>query len=117
MRRYSTANLTAIWSNVDLTGCQVYVTVAQPSRAVFLTISGDDVSVTDIAPDGSESTAYLIQVELTQAQTAMFKTGEAEMQVNAIGPQGHRFTSDITKIPVTKNLLQNEVEYIEQGEE
>lgn len=47
-----------------------------------------------------------ISVLLTQEETLSLRVGEAELQLNWLYADGTRACSDINKITITKNLLQ-----------
>lgn len=86
---------------VDLTGCDVWVSYQQ--RKVEL-----DVKATTVAFDGSDTT---VTVELAQAQTAMFKPGTVQVQVNWVTLEGRRDATLAKEDEVHVNLLEHEVAY------
>lgn len=102
MKRYTTPTLTFVWTDIDLTDCEVYVTIAQRG---IMTFSGEDVTI------GEDNE---ISITLTQEQTAQLKVGTAKLQCNAMYPDGSRKASDVIVLDVTENLLTHELEHQEE---
>lgn len=107
MIRYTTPTETLIVGDVDLTDCDVYVSIRQPSTKG---IGSDIVDIRNptVTYDGTDST---IVVELTQLQTGELRVGTASIQVNWIDEYGVRKATNIVAKPIGENLLQRELEY------
>lgn len=105
MRRFTTPSL-PMTVPVDLTGADIYVTIKQGQRKLQKT--GEDVvSVYD-----SESGKTTLTVTLTQEETGAFLAEEsATIQVNWIFADGTRSATNIKKIDVSENLLNEVIEY------
>ena len=101
MRRYTTPTLSLVVEGVDLTGMHVYVTISQGRTELTLT------NVTT----SFESSNTVISIALTQEQTERFRVGEAQVQVNWVGGDGHRNATTIGRMQVDDNLLRRVVEY------
>lgn len=101
MRRYTTPTHELTVKGVDLTGCDVYVTYKQARNV--LTISDPEVEF-----DGKDT---VVTVELSQIQSASFKTGDATVQINWVTPQGARDATNIKQVRIEQNLLEEVVEY------
>lgn len=96
MRRYTTPTLPLIVQGIDLTGADVWVTLAQ--KAHIITV--DDANM-ELDEDGNT----VISVDLTQFQTAEFREGTMKVQVNWIDELGRRNASNEALITVDGNLL------------
>lgn len=101
MIQYTTPTDELIVKGADLTGCEVWVSYQQGRREL-------DIEATDVSYDGHDTT---ITVELTQQQTASFKQGAVEIQVNWISPQDKRNATTIAKQEVLGNLLERVEHY------
>ena len=104
MTRFTTPTL-LLRIPIDLTGKQIYVSFRQPQRGFDK--SGDDV----IASYDSETGKTVMQVALSQKETASFKRGEYWMQINWIGSDGVRGASKKKRLLVHENMLAREVQY------
>lgn len=105
MRRFTTPAL-PMTVPVDLTGADIYVTIKQGQRKLQKT-GADVVSVYD-----SESEKTTLTVTLTQEETGAFLAEkQATVQVNWIFSDGTRSATNIKKIDVTENLLNEVIEY------
>lgn len=105
MRRFTTPAL-PMTVPVDLTGADIYVTIKQGPRKLQKTGS-DVVFVYD-----SESGKTTLTVTLTQEETGAFLAEKtATVQVNWIFSDGIRSATNIKKIDVTENLLNEVIEY------
>ena len=105
MRRFTTPAL-PMTVPVDLTGADIYVTIKQGQRKLQKT-GADVVSVYD-----SESGKTTLTVTLTQEETGAFLAEKsATIQVNWIFSDGTRSATNIKKIDVTENLLNEVIEY------
>lgn len=105
MRRFTTPAL-PMTVPVDLTGADIYVTIKQGQRKLQKTGS-DVISVYD-----SESGKTTLTVTLTQEETGAFLVEKsATIQVNWIFEDGTRSATNIKKIDVTENLLNEVIGY------
>lgn len=105
MRRFTTPVL-PMTVPVDLTGADVYVTIKQGQRKLQKTGS-DVISVYD-----SESGKTTLTIQLSQEETGAFLSEkQATVQVNWIFENGTRSATNIKKIDVTENLLNEVIEY------
>lgn len=100
MRRWTTPTHELVVEGVDLTGCDVYVDYKQGSRTRRVKVEPEY--------DGADT---VLEVEWTQEQSAVFKEGDVDVQVNWIYPDGSRDASEIATIESTRNILNEEVEY------
>lgn len=103
MRRYTTPTVELVIEGIDLTGCEVYVTLSQQGSEITTTI-GDG----DMAYDGEDTT---ITVAYTQEETARLTEGRAKVQVNWLDSNGARNCSSIATVQVTGNLLGRVVDH------
>lgn len=102
MVRYTTPTDTYRVLGVDLTGCNVWVSYQQGAREL-------DVETDAITYDGEDS---IVEVELTQAQTAAFREGRKLLvQVNWVYPTGKRDATVQAEVDVMGNLLERELTY------
>lgn len=101
MIRYTTPTHTHIVDDVDLTGCDVYVSYKQGSREAHF--PADEV----VLEDGNSK----ITVDLSQKQTGGFKAGKVSVQINWIYPDGRRDAVASKTIEVLDNLLAKVVYY------
>lgn len=97
MRRYTTPTVELVVGGIDLTSCDVYVTLWQQGSEVT-TRPGEG----DMAFDGTDTT---ITLRYTQEQTASFEEGRAKMQVNWLTEDGERNCTSVATVHVTGNLL------------
>ncbi len=101
MRRFTTETYSTE-VDADLSAAEVYVTFTQDDT--ILTLSGDAVTVETV--DGKST----VSVTLTPEQTAGFEAGKYVLaQVNWI-LDGVRKATDIEKIRVQRNLLEENIE-------
>lgn len=104
MRQFTTPTHTIRLKGVDLTGDNVYVTYTQGRTELEVTEVG-------VALDGEDT---VLTVELTQEQTGGFAYQRTvEVQVNWVTPDGKRDATRIKTIPVDRNNLDRQVEYVE----
>lgn len=96
MRRYTTPVLPLIVQGVDITDCDVYVTIAQKTHVLTV----DDAAM-ELDGDGNT----IITVDLSQFDTAEFREGSAKVQVNYIDGQGRRNATEEAVITIGGNLL------------
>lgn len=101
IRRYTSPTQELIIENLDLSSADIYVTYRQGS--VSMTFSGDDIEVSLITDN--DRTDTLIQVYLSQSETAKFGLGDVSVQVNWI-IDGQRDATSIVKFDITNNLLE-----------
>ena len=104
MIRWSTPTQPIVVHGADLTatGCHVVVTIEQGCARL-------DVEDPPMSYD-SEADCTTISVGLTQEQTAAFRTGHADVQVNAVDWSGYRVVSERARVHVGSNLLDERVE-------
>lgn len=95
MIRYTTPTYTLGVNGIDLTDKKVYVTFAQGSRIV--TIEDPECSY--------ENGKTRITCTMTQQDSAKFKVGEMDVQVNWLD-NGRRNATVVKQIPVLLQLLQ-----------
>lgn len=108
MINYTTPTIVLTVEGVDLTGMDVYVTLEQGAHE--LTKTGEDLTIT--IETESEQTNTVLATVLTQAESAAFDFGKSALvQVNWISAQGVRCATEIGKIAVMRNLLDEVVEY------
>lgn len=93
---YTTPTLELTIDGVDLTGLTSYVTLVQGETA--LTIEDPPATY-----DGHRTT---LAVTLTQAQTALFERGAADVQVNWLDAGGGRAATVVQTVRVGTQLLQ-----------
>lgn len=101
MRQWTTPTEELTVEGVDLTGCDVWVSITQGARTV-------EVRNPQMETDGTDTTLY---VELTQAQTGRLKVGKAEVQVNWLDAADKRNATETVVVDVTKNLLRRVVNH------
>ena len=109
MINYTTPTIYLTVENVDLSGQKdVYVSLEQ--FGLELTKSGEDITVSTTTHD--QITDTNISVPLTQEESAAFEFGkEVQVQVNWIDSQGVRDATEIKKIKVFRNLLDEVISY------
>lgn len=100
MISYTTPTYAHTVKGIDLTECQVYVTYKQGIAEVSL--QGDTELV-------GEDT--VVTVSLTQEQTAKFRAGELQVQINWVYPNGKRNATVKRSMQVDGNLMCREVGY------
>lgn len=93
---YTTPTLELTIDGVDLTGLTSFVTLVQGETA--LTIEDPPATY-----DGHRTT---LAVTLTQAQTALFERGAADVQVNWLDAGGSRAATVVQTVRVGTQLLQ-----------
>ena len=104
MINYTTPTISLTVEGVDLTGQDVYVSLAQ--GAVELTKTGEDLTITHEEDDTK------IIFQLSQDESAVFKfNSSVSVQVNWISVAGVRSATEIKSIPVMKNLLDEVIAY------
>jgi hypothetical protein len=86
---------------IDLTGCDVYVTLWQQGGEITTQVGPEDMARDD------EGTT--ITVGYTQEQTASLDEGRAKVQVNWVDGEGRRNATAIAAIQVSGNLLGRKV--------
>lgn len=91
---YTTPTVT-LTVDADLTGMDVYVTLEQGQT----TLTIEDAAVT--VEDGTST----IEVTLTQEQTATFRRGSCDVQVNWMDVRGARSATVVRSIPIGTQLL------------
>lgn len=101
MRRYTTPTMELVVQGIDLTGCDVYVTLWQQGDEITTRVGADDMARDD------EGTT--ITVGYTQEQTASLDEGRAKVQVNWVDGEGRRNATAIAAIQVSGNLLGRKV--------
>lgn len=101
MRRWTTPTQKFILHGVELTNCDVYLTIQQ-NKSVE-TFKNPLITV--------ENGDTILEFDFTQLDTSKFNVGGANVQVNWVTPSNKRWATDIAKIRITKNLLQQEVTY------
>ena len=108
MYQYTTPSIELLVKGVDISAHHIFATVEQKDAS--LTRDGDDLTVEVIPTDDGANTK--ISFELTQTESAKFNFNSwAEVQVNWITAAGKRKATEIKKIPVMKNLLNEVVSY------
>lgn len=104
MINYTTPTISLTVEDIDLTGKDVYVTLEQGSHQ--LTKAGSQLSIS------MEEADTVIYMTLTQEESAMFDYSKnVAVQVNWISSDGVRSATDIKKIDVMRNLLDEVIEY------
>ena len=110
MRKYTTPTLVVRIDGKNLEECDVYVTLAQGNKRV--TYTNEDFE--SVEADACGVTA---KITLTQEQTAAFSMGqEVSVQANVMDKTGHRAATDIMRIGIWGNLLEEVIEYEGQTE-
>lgn len=108
MINYTTPTITLTVEGVDLTGKNIYATLEQGCRQ--LTKKGTDMTVTTETVSGRTDT--ILTMMLTQNESALFDFNKnASVQVNWITAGGVRGATEIKKIDVMRNLLDEVIEY------
>ena len=99
MRRGTTPTIIINFKNTDMESIETwYITIKQDNVAI--TKINDDITI--ITDNGT------IEVRLTERETMMFRSGEAELQVRAVTKAGDRVAGEIKRFPVDR-ILNNEV--------
>ena len=101
MRRWTTPTQRIVIHDVDLSNCDIYLTVNQGKNSV--TFKSPIVSTSDADT--------ILEFDLTQKDTSGFSVGTATIQINWVTPNNKRFATDTATIKITKNLLEREVTY------
>lgn len=97
MRRYTTPRIIIKVEGVDLTGCDVYITLRQGLREH--TVKNPPMLV-----DGTD--AYL-EVRLTQLQSARFRHDKpVEVEANVVDFNGYRAATNIAETSIDRQLLE-----------
>ena len=98
MIRWTTPTYELTIEGVDLTGFDVYVTFSQ---------HGDVVTVENptMAVDKGNTT---ITCSLSQTESAAFRAGEMDVQVNWVDASHNRCATLVKQVPVDAQLLQEE---------
>lgn len=108
MINYTTPTIVLTVEGVDLTSMDVYATLEQGNHE--LTKSGDALIITTVTEDAQTDTT--ISMTLSQTESASFDFGKSALvQVNWISAQGVRCATEIGKIGVMRNLLDEVVNY------
>lgn len=108
MIRYTTPTITLTVEGIDLTGKVIYATFEQGRRK--LTKRNADMTVSTVTED--ERTDTVLAMMLTQEETAAFDFDKSVLvQVNWISVGGIRCATEIKKIGVMRNLLDEVVSY------
>lgn len=101
MTRYTTPKLVVVVPK-DLTGCDIYLSIAQGSVQI-------DARITDAEVAGDRTT---IVYQLSQSDTARFKTvTPVTVQVNWIDANGYRGATAQVVTVMHGNLLEDELTY------
>ena len=108
MIKYTTPTITLTIEGVDLSAQDVYVTLQQGN--LELTKSGSDLTIDTETVQQITNTD--ISFTLTQEESALFKfNASVSVQVNWISAQGVRAATEIKKLNVMDNLLDEVIEY------
>lgn len=108
MINFTTPTITLVVEGVDLTGKNIYATLEQGCRE--LTKKGSEMAVT--TEQVGERTDTVMTMMLTQEESASFDFNRnASVQVNWITAGGVRGATEIKKIDVMRNLLDEVIEY------
>ena len=108
MINYTTPTITLTVEGVDITSCDVYVSLEQGSTEI--TKSGTDLTLATEAVGHNTNTT--ISFALTQEESGSFNVKlPVSLQVNWINSSGVRTATEIVSLPVMKNLLNEVVEY------
>ena len=108
MIKYTTPTITLIVEGVDLTGKNIYATLEQGCRE--LTKKGSEMTISTEVVGGRTDT--VLTMMLTQEESASFDFNKnAFVQVNWITAGGVRGATEIKKIDVMRNLLDEVIEY------
>lgn len=99
MRRYTTPTHTLTVEGVDLTNASIWVTYEGADGNTF-TVTDMDVTL--------EGDNTVLEVTLTEEQTASLATGNARVQVNWTNG-GRRAATVIRTVKVTENLLEKDL--------
>ena len=105
--QWTNPDVEGIVRGADLRGCKVWVSFQQGKAREF------DVHppAVTVAYDGTDTT---VTATLTQAQTALLKTGTVQMQVNWVTPENRRDATLVKEEEVYVNLLEREVSYADE---
>ena len=98
MIRWTTPTYELVVEGVDLTAYQVYVTFSQHGNVVTI----DNPTVSHY--DGTTT----ITCSLTQQQSAGFRSGTMDVQVNWADSSHNRCATLVKQVPVDAQLLQEE---------
>lgn len=101
MRRYTTPTHELLVEGVDLTGCDVYATYRQGRRTRTIRVE----------PEQTEE-GTVLHVPFEQIETAEFRVGPVDVQVNWVHPDGQRDATEIASVMATQNLLDEVVPYV-----
>lgn len=109
MINFTTPTIALTIKGADITSCQAYVTLKQGSRK--LTKSRTDLTMTAVTV--GERTDTRISFALTQAESASFNYNlSAKVQVNWISQAGVRGATNIKRVEIMANLLDEVIEYV-----
>lgn len=104
MINYTTPTISLTVEDIDLTGKDVYVTLEQGCNQ--LTKKGSQLAIS------IEEGDTVINLTLTQEESGRFDFNRnASVQVNWISSDGVRSATEIKKIDVMRNLLDEVIEY------
>ena len=98
MIRWTTPTYELTIDDVDLTGMEVYVTFSQHGNVV--TIENPSF----VVDEGSTT----ITCSLSQTESAAFRAGEMDVQVNWVDAAHNRCATLVKQVPVDAQLLQEE---------
>lgn len=87
--------------NIDLTDATVYVSYWQRGK-VIIEKTGDDLAITEDR----------IVVSLSQKDTLALQTGEVEIQIRYVMPDGTADASNIIKVNSERILKDGEITYV-----
>lgn len=108
MINYTTPTIALTVEGVDITSCDVYVSLEQGSTE--LTKKGTELTLATETVGHNTNTN--ISFTLTQKESGSFNYNRpVSLQVNWINSSGVRSATEIKGIPVMKNLLAEVVEY------
>lgn len=93
--RYSDSQISVLWNGIDLAGCDVRMVVRQ-RNVVFV--------IEEVTIDHDYDNTAIVTGELTQAQTARLKVGEAKVQLIIITPDEKRIQSNEEVLRVRETL-------------
>lgn len=110
MTNYTTPSLSFEVEGIDLTTYKTIVSLEQDD--VQLKKSGNDLTLSY----DPETNVTAITVVLSQEESAAFNYGRSVyLQVNFINAAEVRDATEIAKIPVMRNLLDEVVHYVDQA--
>ncbi len=95
MIQYTTPTHEFVVEGIDLSGCEVWVSYAQKGISV-------DVQASSVTYDDPDTT---VEVDLTQEQTGKFQSGQVQVQLNWLYPNGKRDAVEVKNLVVDRNLI------------